>query len=129
VIGLLPKLRLPWRKRPTTASAPAQTSPQPPTALPWSHRPPEPVERAQRCGQCGEDIPDSYPSMEICSVKCEAAWLAAHSDTIAKFVGPCTVKAVPEPVDPPWLAAIDDYVRKRAERSIAPRKSPTEEAA
>ncbi len=134
---MIPRLSWPRRRRNTPETSPESVAeplppvPPPPSAPCWVHRPPEPFEPAERCGHCGEDIPESSVDGEYCSPKCAAAWLAANTDAITRFIGPVPIKTdpAPEPVEPPWLAAFTAWERKKADLVIEARKSPGGKAA
>jgi hypothetical protein len=131
---MLPILRLPWRRKTAvTAPEPVPAPSEPPAPPPepaWRHIPPEPQEAATTCGQCGEKMPEKAVDREFCKPLCASAWQAARADSIAKFIGPTPVKAsMPEFEEPPWLAQITAWERKKAQLLVESRKSPTEDAA
>jgi hypothetical protein len=148
VTGMLPILRLPWRRktRPQTAPEPVPAPsepPAPPTEPAWRHVPPEPQDRATKCGQCGEDIPDRAVSFEFCGSVCAARWSTAfiswlnaeakwlrdgdmgpvHSCEPRAVTGPRLVPDIPP--EPAWMARITAGERKKADRVIAERKAPS----
>lgn len=119
-------IRLPWRRTRAPEPAPAPT---------WQHRPPEPTVRADRCGQCGDPVPDTSVDGEFCSTLCAAAWLTASQRPVytcepPPMIGPRPADE-PVPAEPPWMARLTAWERKRAEVVMEPRKVPqaTREAA
>ncbi len=139
-------LRLSWPRRrrntPETAPESVPTAPEPPV---WLHVPTPPVQCAERCGQCGERIPERALSLEFCSAVCQARWITAFTawlDAEAKWrrgeleplhtcePPPAKPRLVPElPPEPSWLAAFSAADKAKADQVIAERKSTGSEQA
>lgn len=136
--GMLPTLR--WLLGLWTSRTAARTAPTPSlTPEPFkettpppceAHRPPQPRDRAETCGQCGKPLPDTSVTGEWCNSICASQWISARSDVVYKStpipILPPRLAQDPIP-NPPWLAQWDEHHRKCAAALIEPRKSPTTE--
>lgn len=139
MIHLLPLLRFPrWLRRsrtaPTTVPTPSLT-PEPSKETPappaWHHGPPTPRDRAEQCGQCGEDIPAASVDGEFCNSLCASRWITVtmpRTDPNTDLFIPPDISPQPPP-EPAWMAQISAWERAKARNVIKARKSPGSEAA
>lgn len=142
MIGLLPLLRFPRLRRNRPVSAPridGETSnpPAAPVEPPWEHRPPEPYFRADKCGWCGNPIPDKYADGEFCRAACQANWMRetygpTYGPVPPPVIGcerpPSPLRLVPDaPPEPAWMARWTGWEVAKAEAVVAPRKAPAAE--
>jgi hypothetical protein len=129
---MLPKLLRTLRAAATTALR-SPVAPKPsrvtPTAPAWRHAPSEPQSQAEKCGQCSKPLTQDSPTLDFCSDVCRGTFARSLSRPIpnASPIRVQPVRPAQPAIDPPWLAAITDWDRKRAQRLIADRKSPTGE--
>lgn len=129
MIHLLPKLSLPrWLRRPLTRP---QTVPAPSTADWWpsmaaERRQADPRHQADKCGNCSKPLTPDSPTLDFCSDQCRSTYSHAQAHPIPST---CPIRIAPtrpeQPhTDPPWLAAISEWDRKKAAALVESRKPP-----